>query len=473
MLLRRAGVTKLNRPRVLICVPSAITSVERRAVKEAARRAGASAAYLIEQPMAAAIGAGLRHPRAGGQHGGRRRRRHDRDGGHLAGRRGGLAGHPLRRVRHRRRHPGLRAAEYGIAIGERTAEEIKLAIGSAFAYDDEQKAEVRGREVTTGLPKTVVLSPDEVRDALEDQVASVIEAAANCLARGAARAGPGHHLRGHPPGRRRRPAAGLGPAAGRRDRGAGPPGRHAARVRGPRGGHVPRVVRQAAPALRRGRLTSTAPARRSRRTGLVEQVLGHLADLPVAVVAAAPRGRPRPRDRRRRPGPPRPGGGRPACRRARRGRPGSPAGSPMAPRAATAASRQRVSSWVAAVPARAATAGRWRRSPRNQAAPTTTSGSGSARASVRAAGRHRARPLAPRRRARRRRHAGAPRGRPGPGPARRRTPRGGRGAARRPGRPPAPRGRGRPGRVGRRPRRRGDRPRRHGAGAAGRPGLRS
>src|SRR5665213_3742269 len=59
LLLRRAGVTKLSRPRVLICVPSAITSVERRAVKEAARRAGASAAYLIEQPMAAAIGAGL------------------------------------------------------------------------------------------------------------------------------------------------------------------------------------------------------------------------------------------------------------------------------------------------------------------------------------------------------------------------------------------------------------------------------
>ena len=59
LLLRRAGVTRFNRPRVLICVPSAITSVERRAVKEAARRAGASAAHLIEQPMAAAIGAGL------------------------------------------------------------------------------------------------------------------------------------------------------------------------------------------------------------------------------------------------------------------------------------------------------------------------------------------------------------------------------------------------------------------------------
>src|SRR6204780_1641370 len=66
LLLRRAGVTKFNRPRVLICVPSAITSVERRAVKEAARRAGASAAHLIEQPMAAAIGPGLAlHPPGG------------------------------------------------------------------------------------------------------------------------------------------------------------------------------------------------------------------------------------------------------------------------------------------------------------------------------------------------------------------------------------------------------------------------
>ena len=108
LLLRRAGVTKLNRPRVLICVPSAITSVERRAVKEAARRAGASAAHLIEQPMAAAIGAGLDIHEPVGQHGGRRGGRDHRDGGHLARRGGGLPRHPVRRLRHGCRHPAVR-----------------------------------------------------------------------------------------------------------------------------------------------------------------------------------------------------------------------------------------------------------------------------------------------------------------------------------------------------------------------------
>ena len=109
VLLRRVGVGRLNRPKVLICVPSAITAVERRGRKEAARRAGASASFLIEQPMAAAIGAGLRHPRAGGEHGGRRGRRHGGDGGHFAGRGGGGGGAALRRLRLRRVHPELRA----------------------------------------------------------------------------------------------------------------------------------------------------------------------------------------------------------------------------------------------------------------------------------------------------------------------------------------------------------------------------
>jgi rod shape-determining protein MreB and related proteins len=70
---------------------------------------------------------------------------------------------------------------YGVAIGERTAEALKVAIGSAFAYEGEQQAEIRGREVATGRPKTVVLSPREVRGALEDNVVSVIETAATCL----------------------------------------------------------------------------------------------------------------------------------------------------------------------------------------------------------------------------------------------------------------------------------------------------
>ena len=103
VLLRRVGVSRLNRPKVLICVPSAITAVERRAVKEAARRAGASASFLIEQPMAAAIGAGLPIHEPVGNMVVDVGRRHGRDGRHLAGRRRGGAGAALRRLRLRRR----------------------------------------------------------------------------------------------------------------------------------------------------------------------------------------------------------------------------------------------------------------------------------------------------------------------------------------------------------------------------------
>ncbi len=181
LLLHRAGVTKLSRPRVLICVPSAITSVERRAVKEAARRAGASSAYLIEQPMAAAIGAGLAtHEPVGNMvvdvGGGTAETAVISLGGVVTSRAIRCGGFDMdaaiqQYVRH----------EYDVAIGERTAEELKLAIGSALPYADEVKAEVRGREVSTGLPKVVVLSPDEIRYALRDQVDLIVATVIDCL----------------------------------------------------------------------------------------------------------------------------------------------------------------------------------------------------------------------------------------------------------------------------------------------------
>jgi rod shape-determining protein MreB len=181
VLLRRVGVGKLNRPKVLICVPSAITAVERRAVKEAARRAGASASYLIEQPMAAAIGAGLPiHEPVGNMvvdvGGGTSEMAVISLGGVVAVRalRCGGFDFDASIQTHIRHH-------YGVAIGERTAEALKVAIGSAFAYEGEQQAEIRGREVATGRPKTVLLSPREVRGAMEDNVVSVIETAATCL----------------------------------------------------------------------------------------------------------------------------------------------------------------------------------------------------------------------------------------------------------------------------------------------------
>ena len=217
VLLHRVGVSRINRPKVLICVPSAITAVERRAVKEAARRAGASASFLIEQPMAAAIGAGLPIHEPVGNMVVDVGRRHGGDGGDLArGRRGG-AGAALRRVRlRRRRSRPTCATDYGVAIGERTAEAVKMAIGSASPYEGEQQAEIRGREVATGRPKTVVLSPLEVRGALEDNVAVDRRGGGQLPGRGAARAGPGHHVPGDPPDRRRRAAAGDDPAPGRR-----------------------------------------------------------------------------------------------------------------------------------------------------------------------------------------------------------------------------------------------------------------
>ena len=181
VLLRRVGVSRLNRPRVLICVPSAITSVERRAVKEAARRAGAAASYLIEQPMAAAIGAGLAiHEPLGSMvvdvGGGTSESAVISLGGVVAMRAIRCGGFDLDAA-----VQGYVRSAHGVAIGERTAEAVKLAIGSASPFEGEQDAEIRGREVISGMPKTVLLSPAEVRSAMEEHVTQIVESAAMCL----------------------------------------------------------------------------------------------------------------------------------------------------------------------------------------------------------------------------------------------------------------------------------------------------
>jgi rod shape-determining protein MreB len=181
LLLQRAGVSRFYRPRVLICVPSAITEVERRAVEEAARRAGATGAFLIEQPMAAAIGAGLPiHEPLGNMV-------VDIGGGTTEVAvisLGGIVALRAIRVGSFDIDAAIQAyvrREYGIAIGERTAEEIKVAIGSAYETEDEVKAEVRGRDLMSGLPKTVILAPDEVRYAIEEQVSAICDAVVSCL----------------------------------------------------------------------------------------------------------------------------------------------------------------------------------------------------------------------------------------------------------------------------------------------------
>ena len=181
LLLKRSGVNRWNRPRVLICVPSAITEVERRAVEEAARRAGAAGAYLIEQPMAAAIGAGLPiHEPLGNMV-------VDVGGGTTETAvisLGGIVALRAIRVGSFDIDASIQAyvrREYGIAIGERTAEEIKITIGSAYPVEDEIKVEVRGRDLMTGLPKTVILSPEEVREAIEEQVGAIVDSVVSCL----------------------------------------------------------------------------------------------------------------------------------------------------------------------------------------------------------------------------------------------------------------------------------------------------
>jgi rod shape-determining protein MreB len=181
LVLERVGVSRFNRPRVVICVPSAITAVERRAVTEAARRAGAADAQLIEQPMAAAIGANLpiNEPRGSMVI--------DIGGGTSESAilsLGGVVSLQAVRVGSFDIDATIQTfirKEYGIAIGEQTAEKIKITMGSAFPTDEEFRAEVRGRELMSGLPKTVVLSPEEIRNAIEEPLSTIIDSVVACL----------------------------------------------------------------------------------------------------------------------------------------------------------------------------------------------------------------------------------------------------------------------------------------------------
>src|SRR5437016_4695772 len=129
----------LVKPRIVISVPSEITQVEKRAVKDSALRAGATEVYLIEQAMAAAIGAGLPIT--------------DPTGNMI------------------------------VDIGGRTAEQIKMQIGSAFPLDDEMTMEIKGRDLVEGVPKTLVVSDEEIREALSETVATIVEAVRVALER--------------------------------------------------------------------------------------------------------------------------------------------------------------------------------------------------------------------------------------------------------------------------------------------------
>ncbi|NJP42059.1 rod shape-determining protein [Actinacidiphila epipremni] len=172
----------LARPRMVICVPSGITGVERRAVIDAANQAGARTVHIIEEPMAAAIGAGLPVHEATGNMvvdigGGTTEVAVISLGGIVTAQSIRVAGDELDNaiIQHIKK-------EYSLLLGERTAEQIKLTVGSAFANkDDDEHTEIRGRDLVSGLPKTVVISAAEVRKAIEEPVNAIVDAVKTTL----------------------------------------------------------------------------------------------------------------------------------------------------------------------------------------------------------------------------------------------------------------------------------------------------
>lgn len=170
-------------PRVVVCVPSGVTGVEKRAVEEACLSAGARQAYLIEEPMAAAIGCGL--PVA------------EPTGSMIVDVGGGTSEVAIISLGGIVVSQSIRVGgdefdeaiinsvkrKYKLMIGQQTAEEVKLEIGSAFPLQEEVQAEIRGRDLVTGLPKTVVLSSEEVREALEEPLQQIIGAVKETLDR--------------------------------------------------------------------------------------------------------------------------------------------------------------------------------------------------------------------------------------------------------------------------------------------------
>ena len=272
--IQRVHPRKWAKPRMVICVPSGITGVEQRAVQEAAEQAGArKPAYIIEEPMAAAIGAGLPvHEPAGNMivdiGGGTTEVAVISLGGIVASESIRIAGDELDEA-----IINFVKKEYSLALGERTAEEIKIALGSAYPLEEELYAEVRGRDLVTGLPKTIVVST--AGDPRSDRGAGRRDRrrGEGHARQDAARARGRHHDERHRRHRRRRAAArtaasGSSAETGHADRHR----RQPAVLGGARFGAVPRELRraQARPELapsssRAGPRAMARPRRANRR----------------------------------------------------------------------------------------------------------------------------------------------------------------------------------------------------------------
>jgi rod shape-determining protein MreB and related proteins len=175
--IQRVHQRRWAKPRMVICVPSGITGVEQRAVQEAAEYAGArKPAFIIEEPMAAAIGAGLPvHEPTGNMvvdiGGGTTEVAVISLGGIVASESIRIGGDELDES-----IINFVKKEYSLALGERTAEEIKMALASAYPLEEELYAEIRGRDLVTGLPKTIVVSTQEIREAIEEPVSAIVDA---------------------------------------------------------------------------------------------------------------------------------------------------------------------------------------------------------------------------------------------------------------------------------------------------------
>ncbi len=174
--IKEADVSSVFKPRVIVCIPSGITEVERRAVEEAVIHAGAKDVVLIEEPMAAAIGAGLPVDDATGSMvvdigGGTTEVAVISLGGIVSSRSIRIAGDALDSA-----IMNYIKKEHGINIGDKMAEEIKMAIASAYESDEEGTFEVRGRDVSTGLPKTAQIKESEIRTAISENIDEMIEA---------------------------------------------------------------------------------------------------------------------------------------------------------------------------------------------------------------------------------------------------------------------------------------------------------
>ena len=178
---KACGKRKMSTPRVVMCVPCEATEVERRAVEDAARNAGAKKVFLVEEPLAAAIGAGLDITRASGNMvidigGGTTDIAIISLGGMVVRESIKIAGDNFDEaiIRYIRK-------KHKLMIGERTAEDLKMSIGCAYPKAEDEKAEIRGRDLITGLPKNITVYASEMEEALKEAVTAIAECAHSVL----------------------------------------------------------------------------------------------------------------------------------------------------------------------------------------------------------------------------------------------------------------------------------------------------